>query len=118
MNDRDSAVLTERIAGDTLRTIGDRHGLSVEGVRVVAGRAARRHLDDLQARLAANALTGDVEALLIPDHSGPDFDQAIAYLRWVTHELAGRGVELRVHYRPAESGVAFGLEAVENGEQA
>jgi hypothetical protein len=118
MSDRDQQVLTERIAGGTLRDIGARHGLSHEGVRVVADRAARRHLDDLQARLAANIATDNLEVLLIPGHSGPDFDEAIAYVQWVTRELAGRGVKLRVHYRPADSGVAFGLQAVIEEETA
>ena len=113
MNDeRDTAVLTERIAGAKLRDIGARHGLSHEGVRVVADRTGRRHLDDLQRRLAANVGTDDLEVLLVPDHSGPAFDAAIAYVGWVTHALAERGVELKVTYRPAESGVAFGLEDV------
>jgi len=118
MVDRDTAVLTERIHGDTLRTIGARHSLTPEGVRVVFKRAAQRHLDDLQRRLAANVGTDNLEVLLVPDHSGPEFDQAVAYLRWVTHALAERGVELKVHYRPADTGVAFGLEETRNGAPA
>jgi len=109
-------VLSERIAGATLRDIGDRHGLSHEGVRLVADRAARRHLDDLQRRLAANVGTDDLEVLLIPGHSGPDFDEAIAYVQWVTRALADRDIDLKVHYRATHSGVAFGLEAVTKEE--
>ena len=111
MTDRDESILSERIAGDTLRTIADRHGLSHEGVRFVADRAARCQLDDLERRLRANVGTDDLEVLLVPDHGGPEFDQAIAYVQWVTRALAQRGVELKVHYQATYNGVAFGLEA-------
>jgi hypothetical protein len=105
---RDEAILKERISGATFRRIGERYGISAMRAHTVYGRAARQHLDDLELRLLANTRTDELEVLLIPDQSGPAFD----YLRWVTHELAERGVQLKVHYRPAMNGVAFGLEDV------
>ena len=110
--ERDAVILQERIGGDTFRQIGERHGISTMRAHTVFHRSARQHLDDLELRLLANTKTDDLEVLLIPDHSGPGFDAAIDYLRWVTHELAERGVQLKVHYRPAMNGVAFGLEDV------
>jgi hypothetical protein len=113
--ERDAVIFQERIAGDTFRQIGQRHGISTMRAHTVFGRSARRHLDDLELRLLANIKTDDLEVLLIPSHSGPEFDAAIDYLRWVTHELAERGVQLKVHYRPAMNGCAFGLEDVTRG---
>jgi hypothetical protein len=109
---RDESILRERVSGDTFRQIGERHGISTMRAHTVYGNAARRHLDDLQRRLLANAASAadDLEVLLVPHHSGPDFDAAIDYLRWVTSELAERGVNLKIHPRSAMNGVAFGLE--------
>ena len=110
--DRDTQVLAERIGGDTLREIGERHELTPEGVRVVVAREGRKQIDDLELRLLANRKTGDVEMFMVPDHGGPDFDLAIEYLQWTLRQLADRGVEVRVHYRPVENGVCFGVEDV------
>ena len=98
---RDESILEERLRGETFREIGERHGISTMRAHTVYGNAARRHLDDLELRLLANTKTDELEVLLIPDRSGPAFDAAIDYLRWVTHELAERGVTLKVHPRPA-----------------
>jgi hypothetical protein len=111
---RDESILRERVSGDTFREIGERHGISTMRAHTVYSRAARQHLDDLQRRLLDNAKsdTDELEVLLVPGHSGPDFDAAITYLSWVTSALAERGVELQIHPRPAMNGVAFGLEDV------
>ncbi len=111
---RDREVLHERIRGDTLREIGERHDLTPEGARLVVAREGRRHIDDLELRLMVNRKTGDVEAFLIPDHSGPDFDLAIAYFRWAMNELGTRNVDVRIHYRPVPEGVVFAVEDVTN----
>jgi hypothetical protein len=110
--ERDQQVLSERVGGAPLREIGDRHDLSAEGVRVVVAREGRRQIDDLELRLMVNRKTGDLEAFLIPDHGGPDFDIAIAYFQWAMRELAERGVQVRIHYRPVPEGVVFGVEDV------
>ena len=115
MTGRDESILTEHINGDSFREIGARYGISAMRAHTVFTSSARRHVDDLELRLLANTKTDDLEVLLIPSHSGPDFDAAIDYLHWVTHELADRGVQLKVHYRPAMNGCAFGLEDVTRG---
>jgi hypothetical protein len=112
MDDRDTQLLTERISGSTLREIGERHGLSYEGVRVVVAKEGRKQIDRLELALLANRRTNDVELLLVPDHGGEETQLALAYLRWCLSELEKRGVEVRVHYRQVENGVAFGLEDV------
>jgi hypothetical protein len=112
MSARDTVVLNERLRGDTLRTIGDRHDLTPEGVRLVVAREGRRRIDELEMRLMVGRRTGEVEAFVIPDHGGPDFDVALGYFHWAMRELAKRGVKVRVHYRPAHNGVVFGVEDV------
>lgn len=112
VSNRNREVLMERVAGSTLQAIGDRHDLTAEGVRVVFAREARKQIDDLELRLLANTKTDDLELFLIPDHGGPDFDLALAYLRWALGELAERGVKTRVHYRPTHNGVVIGVEDV------
>jgi glyoxylase-like metal-dependent hydrolase (beta-lactamase superfamily II) len=114
---RDQHVLAERIRGDTLKEIGLSHGLSIEGVRVVLAREGRRQIDDLERRLRANVETGELDTLLIPGHGGPDFDLALAYMRWALRELHDRGIAVRVHYRNIQAGVIFGLE-LEPAEEA
>jgi len=110
--ERDAQVLAERIGGDTLKEIAERHDLSIEGVRVVVARQARRQIDDLELRLLANRKTGDVELFLIPEHGGPDFDLAIDYFQWCLRELAARDVKVRVHYRAVDAGICFGVEDI------
>ena len=110
--ERDAQVLAERLGGDTLKEIAERHDLSIEGARVVIFREARKQIDALELRLLANRKTGDVELFLIPDHGGPDFDLAIEYFQWCLRELAARDVDVKVHYRPVENGVCFGVEDV------
>jgi hypothetical protein len=112
--DRDQQILVERSRGDTRREIGERHGLSHEAVRLIVVREGRNQIDDLELRLLANRKTGDVELYLIPDHGGPEFDLAIDYFQWCLRQLAERGVETQIHYRPVPNGVAFGIEDVTN----
>ena len=109
----DQQVLLDRIAGGTLREVGEKHGgLTPEGVRVVVAREARRQIDALELRLLANRKTDDVELFVVPGHAGPEFDLAIDYFQWCLRQLAERGVDVEVHYRPVEDGIAFGLEDV------
>ena len=114
--DRDAVILQDRIiGGDTFRQIGERHGISAMRAHTVYQRSARQHLDDLELRLLANTKTDDLEVLLLPDHSGPEFNAALDYLRWVVASLAERNVQVKVHYRVAMNGCAFGLEDVTRG---
>jgi hypothetical protein len=110
--DRDQQVLAERARGDSLRQIAERHDLSPEGVRLIVVREGRKTIDALEMRLLLNRKTGDVEVYLIPGHGGPEFDLAVDFFQWTLRQLAERGVETKVHYRPVENGVAFGLEDV------
>ena len=104
----------DRIAGGTLREVGEKHGgLTPEGVRVVVAREGRRQIDALEMRLLANRQTDHIELFLVPD-GGPELGLALDYLRWVLRQLAERGVDVRVHYRPVEGGMAFGLEDTTN----
>jgi hypothetical protein len=114
VDDRNQQILTQRLGGDTLQQVADRHDLSRQGVRAIVIREGRRQIDALELALMANRKTGDVELFAIPDHSGPDFDLAVDYFQWCVRELAKRGVQTQVHYRPTNSGVAFGIEDVTN----
>jgi hypothetical protein len=109
-------ILRERISGAKLDQIARRHRMSIEGVRAIAVKEGRRHVDDLERRLRANVGTDDVEGFLIPGHGGPDFDAALAYLRWALAQLSDRGIQTRIHYRPTQQGVVFGVEIAEGGD--
>ena len=108
----DQQLLAERARGDSLRQIGERHELSPEGVRVVVAREGRKQIDRLELALLANRKSGDVELFLIPSTTGPEFHLAVDYLQWCVRQLAERGVDVRVTYRPVEGGCAFGIEDV------
>jgi hypothetical protein len=114
---RDTTILHERIAGSTLRDIGARHGLTAEGARLIIAREGRRQIDELERRLLGNVGTNDVEVFVVPGHSGPDFDVALAHFAWALKELGKRGMRTRVHPRHIWNGVAFGVEAVIDKEQ-
>jgi hypothetical protein len=109
---RDEQMLMERISGHTLQAIGDRHGLTREGVRYVLMREADRHIDELAMKLLANTKTGELMLFAIPDHGGEGFDLAMDYFHWAMRELADRNIELEIHYRPTHNGIVFGVEDV------
>lgn len=110
--ERNEQMLLDRVRGDTFESIAQRNGVRHQTAQQVIVREARRHIDALELRLLANRQTGDLEAFLIPDLGGPDFDLAIAYLQWCLRALADRGVRTKVHYRPTDGGVVFGVEDV------
>lgn len=110
--DRDGSVLLSRLGGETLTAIGGRYNLTAEAVRLAVIRESRRYIDRLELALLANRQTGEVEMFAIPDHSGPNFDMAIEVFQWSVRELAKRGIETRIHYRPVENGICFGVEDV------
>ncbi|MFA9272364.1 MAG: hypothetical protein ACEQSX_16745, partial [Baekduiaceae bacterium] len=96
----DPAILTERLRGRTLRDIAADTGLTPEGVRFVVAREGRRQIDDIVLRLMVARRTGDLYALAVPDHGGPDFDLAMSYVQWVVGELTERGVKVAAPDRP------------------
>lgn len=112
--DRDAEVLTERIGGDTLREIGERHDLSIEGVRVVVAREARRHIDKLVLDMWVAQKEGTLLTLAVPAGSDDDQHLAVQYLEWVLGEMGKRDdVNVRVVYRPTPDGsFAFALRDV------
>lgn len=110
MSERDQQMLMERIGGGTLQEIAERHDVSFQRVHFVVARQARKQIDDLEMRLACNRHTGDVELFVIP--AGPGLDTALSYFRWAMSKLAERDVQVKIHYRPVEGGVVFGVEDV------
>jgi hypothetical protein len=114
----DEAVLIERLRGRTLRDLADTTGLSIEGVRVVVAREGRKQIDKIELALLAATKTNEVVAFVMPDHSGPDFDLALEYVRWVVAERTERGVRVRIHYRPTENGVVLALEDITRPRRA
>lgn len=110
--ERNAAMFADRRAGLTFREIAAKHGVATERVFKVVNREARRYLDELEMRLLANTKTDDIELFVVPNHAGDDFDAAIDFFQWTVSQLAERGVELRIHYRAVENGVAFGVEDV------
>lgn len=109
---RDEHIFAERIAGTKLRTLAERHDLTPEGVRLIAMREGRRHVERVALDLWAAMKAGELLALAVPAWAS-EADQRIAlrYLEWLLSELPARGVVPRVHYRPTTSGAfAFALE--------
>jgi len=112
--DRDDAqVLAERIGGDTLTTIAERHDLSPEGVRLVVAREGRKHID--QIVLAAWAAQKEGQLLMLAVPAWAQADLATEYLAWITGELKRRDDGFwRVHYRPTPDGsFVFALEDID-----
>lgn len=109
---RNQQILAERLTGESLQAIATRHGITHAGVRYVVASEARRQIDDLELRLLANRQTGELEAFVIPELGGPDFDTAMAYFTWAMKELAAREINVKVHYRPTPEGVVFAVEDV------
>jgi hypothetical protein len=108
--ERDQAIMRERINGRTLRQIAADHDLSVEGARLVSNRAAHQHVGSLVAHMWAAQAEGRLLMLAIPDASEPDQALAIRYLDWLLGQMDGI-CEVKVHYRPTPEGhVCFFLE--------
>ncbi len=108
---RDESILQERIGGAKLREIGERHGLTREGVRLVAVREAERHLRQVMSDIHDAQRTGDILLFGIPAADPSEQQQAITYLQWVLAHLPEFGADVRVHYRPCPDGaLGFGLE--------
>jgi hypothetical protein len=110
--ERDEAIWTQRMSGDSLAAIGHRFGLSAEGVRLIVDRYGTKQVDDLELRLMANRGSDDLEVFVIPDHQGENFNAAITHFQWCVTQLAKRGITTRIHYRPVHNGVCIGLEDV------
>ena len=116
MDDRDQAILMERASGDTLREIGDKHGLSPEGVRVVLIREATRQLNQLELDLMvadrAERKGGVAEwpTFLVPFQEQDGWQTALSYFQWVLDRLRARGVQVTVTTRQTPAGTVFQIE--------
>jgi hypothetical protein len=112
--ERDQAVLMERITGATLREIAVRYDLSVEGARYVSDKAARQHITKLVADMLACQAEGQLLVLAVPATSDEEQALVIRYLDWLLSQFADiPDFKIKVHYRPTPTGaIAFGLEAI------
>jgi hypothetical protein len=106
---RDQQMLKERIGGATFERIGIHHSVTTSGARQIVNRAGRRMIDTIHLDLLTSHATGSLPTFLIPDHAGPDFDEAVETVQWVCRELDGRGIRVEVIYRPVHNGVVIAL---------
>ncbi len=94
---RDVVMFSERLLGDTLHEISERHDLSIERVRQVIALQATRHLNELEMQLLVCQKEGTVLALRVPfDQPDQDRELALAYFQWAVAQLKKRDLELRV----------------------
>ena len=100
--DRDAQVLMERIGGDTLRDIAERHDLSHETVRLIVVREGRKHIDRIV--LAAWAAQKDDELLMLAVPAWAEADLAAEYFAWVAGELQAPRRRLLARSLPADAG--------------
>jgi len=107
---RDKRVFRSRMAGETLRQIGQEHGLSAPGVRLVFAKEARRQIDDLELALLVGSKTGEWPLFVVPFQSQADWRTALDYFSWAVQQLRDRGVALSVITRQvAGEGTVFML---------
>lgn len=113
MEERDQAILMERVGGDTLREIGERHDLTAEGVRLVLIREGRKHIDQIVLAAWACQKTGGLLMLGVPAWAPTDL--ATEYLAWVADQLRQRDDgQWAIHYRPTPDGsFAFAIEDID-----
>ncbi len=93
---RDVVMFSERLLGDTLQEIGERHDLSIERVRQVIALHATRHLNELEMQLLVCQKEGTALALRVPFEPADDMELGLAYFRWAVAELKKRDLALRV----------------------
>lgn len=108
---RDEAIFHERIAGNILKEVAQRHKLSIETVRQIADREGRRHMEALVLQLWLAQKQGEYLGLAVPAGLAEDERNVHSYFEWVLGHLPEYGVEPRVHYRPGIDGsFLFALE--------
>jgi hypothetical protein len=106
---RDEVFLRDRLRGDTLKEIGDRHGVSREWVRLVVAKEGRKQIDRLELDLLAGFKSGEHPTFLVGDHAGEAFEIALTYIAWAVGELGKRGLHVAVGYSPTWNGIAIQL---------
>jgi len=112
VRDRDQEILGERIGGATLQAIGERHSVSIEGARQIVLREGRRQIYAFEQRLRSNRKTNDLELFVVPFQAQADWQLALRHFDWCCDELRKRGVDVKVHSRPATEGLVLALEDV------
>lgn len=103
-------VLERHFAGTSLREFAEERGCSPETVGKEIRAAKRAHITQMAGELLLARRTGELVVLVVPGHSGPDFDVAIGYLTMVVHEIEDLGIKLKIHVTNTEAGVAYGLQ--------
>jgi hypothetical protein len=95
------------LEGSTVREIADRHDVAPTNVHRAIQRGAREFVDRIHLELLTSHGSGELPAILLPDQPGPTLDRALDLTKWLTNELEARGVQIRVHYRTAHSGLVI-----------
>src|SRR4051794_21629825 len=110
-------MLAEHAAGDSYRTLGQRHGMSHEAARQVVVREGRRFVDEVERDLlVAWKLTqqgSEAEAqwptFLVPHQLQEGWQKAFAFWSWVVDQLKSRGLGVHLRHTPTRSGSAVQL---------
>lgn len=110
--------LAEHLAGEPLKAIGARRGVSHEQAR----RIIRAQGNELVGRIAGQVLLarregGSVPVATLSDVGGyAGFHLGLRYVDWLVGELAGLTIACRVHIEPIEGGYSVALtEVVDEG---
>jgi hypothetical protein len=108
---RNQRLVLERARGDTLDTIGQRHGISHQRVHMVV-REATEHVNQIELELMVARKTGHVCSLLVPYQAQEDRQLALNYFDWVVAQLRAREVDVKATHIPTTAGSVFLLEDV------
>lgn len=108
-------LLAEHAAGDSYRTLGQRHGCSHESARQVVMRQATALVNDVQmtlyvaAKLEAMGRHGEAKwpGLVVPHQPGDGWRLSLSLLQLVVGRLRERGVAVVVQTRPVPNGIVF-----------
>lgn len=109
LGERSQRIVLERARGDTLQSIGARHGISYQRVQTIV-RDATRHIDHLELELLKARKTGEVVGLAVPYQEQSDRQLALDYFDWVVSRLRSRGVRVRVTHKPTTEGSVLFIE--------
>jgi hypothetical protein len=85
--ERDEAILHERIAGVKLVEIGERHGLTAEGVRYVYARAADAHVRGVIADMHGAQRKGGALLVAMRGKTTEEMREAARFGAWLLDRL-------------------------------
>ena len=123
-NAPDHSMLAEHARGDSLRTIGKRHGVSHETARKIVLQTGSALIRDLERDLTLAELQrdGGVESvwptILIPPQIQSDRMDALTMFFWARDRLIARGwaIEVTTRHVPG-GGTVFQLATTNLGEK-